>query len=125
MAEETARQARRVADWAAYIAKAGSGGTSRNASSDRLSMSDHGSSVDAFLDEPATRLCPLGQEKARRARDSRQEGNDNVFETLNGVCPARLDARACNRLPSSEADVRLDAPQGQGSGEGHSNCSIM
>ena len=124
MAEETARQARRVADWAAYIAKAGSGGASRNASSDCLSTSDHGSSVDAFLDEPATRLCPLGQEKARRARDSGQEGNDNVFETVNGVCPARIDARACNRPPSSEADIRLHAPQGQGSGEEHSNCSI-
>ena len=120
MAEETARQARRVADWAAYIAKAGSGGASRNASSDRLSMSDHGSSVDAFLDEPATRLCPLGQERARRARDSRQEGNDNVFETVNGICPARLDARVHNGPSSSEVDVRLHASE-----EGHSNCSIM
>ena len=126
MAEETARQARKVADWAAYIAKAG-GGTSRNASSDHLSTSDHGSSVDAVLDEPATRLCPVGQERVRGVRESRQEGSDNVFETLNGVCPARFEAGAKNRPTSdqSEAGVRLHAPQGQGTGDTHANCSIM
>ena len=127
MAEETARQARRLADWAAYIAKAGGGGSgsSRNASSDRLSASDHGSSVDAFLDEPAAaRLCPVGQEKVRgRARDSRQEGSDNVFEAVNGVCPAaRFNSGADNRRSPAGADIRH---QDQGSGEGHSNCSIM
>ena len=126
MTEETARQARRVADWAAYIAKASGSLTSRNASSDRLSTSDHGSSVDAVLDEPATtRLCPIGQEKARRLRESRQEGSDNVFEMLNGVCPARMDAREDNRQSLADTDVRQHAHQGQGSGEGHSNCSIM
>lgn len=126
MAEETARQARRVADWAAYIAKAGGGGSgsSRNASSDRLSASDHGSSVDAFLDEPVTRLCPVGQEKVRgKARESRQEGSDNVFEAVNGACPAaRLNSGADSRRSPAGTDIRH---QGQGSGEGHSNCTIM
>jgi hypothetical protein len=131
MAEETARQARRVADWAAFIAKAGGSGSSRNASSDCLSASDHGSSVDAFLDESAgaARLCPVGQEKGRgKARDSRQEGSDNVFETVvNGVCPAaRFDTGADNRRSPAGADVRHHhSHQGQGSGDGHSNCSIM
>ena len=126
MAEETARQARKVADWATYIAKAG-GVTSRNASSDCLSVSDHGSSVDAFLDEPATRLCPIGQERGRRTQESRQEGSDNVFETLNGVCPARLEDRVNNRPSNdqSEANIRRHAHQGQGTGDTHANCSIM
>ena len=125
MAEETARQARKVADWASFIARAGGVTTSRNDSSDRLSGSDQGSSVDALhIEEPGTiRLCPVGQEKgARKARDSRQEGED-VFEALNGVCPVRLQTKSTGKLSDqSETKVSSCPHQGQGT---HSNCSIM
>ena len=124
MAEETARQARRVADWASYIARAS--GASRNTSSDHLSNSDPGSSVDALLEEAAPKMCPLSQERGRRSKGSRQEVSDNVFEALNGMCPARLDAGANNRSSDqSETDVKPHVHRGQGTEDGHTNCNIM
>lgn len=114
MAEETARQARKVADWAAYIAKAKSI-TSRDNSSDKLSEEGHGSSVDA--DTKLT--CPLAKERTSSHSEKARQGSsdeDTVFEALNGVCPVRHTE--IDRNDESDKGIHHhDNP--------HNNCSIM
>ena len=112
MAEETARQARKVADWAAYIARSKST-SSRNASSDQLSNSEHGSPVDALLEEG--KVCPFALERSRRRKEER-EGSDTVFEGINGVCPVKHEAR--DESDQSKQDTNHHDNV-------HSNCSIM
>ena len=127
MAEETARQARRVADWAAYIAKAKS--NSRTASSDRLSSSDHGSicrhgsSVDAFPEGRSR--CPHLEQVGRGGLppEKEREGSDAVFEALNGVCPVRHEAKDDSEQSSDGGDG--GGGEAKHRGDPHSNCSIM
>lgn len=83
LAEETACQARKVADWAACLAKA-------KASSSRNTSSDLGSSVDAFTEGP--KMCPLVQGRTNRHIEEQGEASDTVFEPLNGMCPMGHEA---------------------------------
>ena len=115
MAEETARQARRVADWAAFIAKAKTN-SSRNASSDRLSSSDHGSPVDAFIE--AQKICPLSQERTKGHAEKEREDSDAVFENLNGVCPVRQKTVEKSDQSQTETETKLHD-------DAHTTCSIM
>ena len=114
MAEDAARQARRVADWATLLAKAKT--NSRHASHDGLSSSDHGSPVDAHLEG---RGCPHLEQVGRASRlpeKEREDSRDAVFDTLNGVCPVRHENK--NKSDQSGADPKHHS-------DPHSNCSIM
>ena len=108
MAEDAARQTRRLADWAAQMAKAG---VSRKSSSDQLGLgvSEHGSSVDVFQDDEP-KLCPLAQQ--RDLDDNQLEGRDVEFEGISRTCPVRHEAGATSDQPETES-------------KDHSNCSVM
>ena len=104
LAEETACQARRVADWAACLAKA-------KTSISRHTSSDVGSSVDA-LNEGGPRMCPLAQIRTNKHTEEHGEGSDAVFEPVNGMCPMRHE-----EIDQSQTMHHDDAS--------HPTCSIM
>lgn len=113
LAEETACQARRVADWAACIARAKTS-SSGNDSSDQMS-SDIGSPVDNIIEGP--KMCPLAQRRTNRYMEELGEGSDTVFENLNGMCPIRHEVIEESDQSQSQTKHHSDTSQ--------SICSIM